>query len=152
MDLMKRFVAYYQAFEATYVDDDWSRLEDLFAPDVVYRITGSGAYDCELRDRDAVFAGIRKFLDGFDRRCTRRLESLEPPSATADSVSFRGAAIYTRGDSPPLRLELQEVLEYRDGRIVRMTDTYGPGWESGLPPDAEEWLRSYGSDLTLGYV
>lgn len=147
MDLIEKFMAYYLAFEATYADDDWSRLEPFFAADAVYRVTGSGDYDCELRGRDAVFAGIRKFLDGFDRRCTRRLEAIEAPSASGDSVGLRGAAVYTRGDSPPLRLELHEVVEYRDGRIVRITDNY----ERGLPAGADEWIRRYGSDLSLSY-
>src|SRR5690349_16744832 len=111
-DTMKRFLAYYTAFEETYLDDDWSRLEPLFDPAAVYRIKGSGTYDCEMKGRDAVFAGIRKFLDGFDRQCTRHLESGGAPEVTDDSVSFSGAAIYTRGESPPLRLELREVIEF----------------------------------------
>jgi len=152
MNVQEHFLAYFEAFEATYVDDDWSRLETLFAPDTVYRVTGSGAFDCELEGRDAVFAGIRKFLDGFDRQCTRRLEAVEPPSFARDRVSFFGAAIYTRGDSPPFRIELREELEFRDGRIVRITDTYDCGWEAGLPADAQEWMQRYGSGLTLGYV
>src|SRR5262245_28790667 len=98
MDPMKRILAYYNAFGATYVDDDWSRLEDLFAPDAIYSIRGSGIYDCELEGRSAIFAGIRRFLDGFDRKCTRRLESAGIPEVTANSVSFGGAAIYTHGE------------------------------------------------------
>ena len=152
MDPMKLFLAYYNAFEQTYVDDDWSRLEGLFASDAVYRVTGAGPYDCVLRGRDAIFTGIRTFLDGFDRRCTRRLESLEPPVTTADTISFRGAALYTRGDSPAFRIELRELIEFRDGRIVRMTDIYEWGWETGPPAAAQEWLTRYGADLTLSYV
>jgi hypothetical protein len=151
MDLMKRFFVYYAAFEQTYVDDDWSRLEGLFAPDAVYRVTGSGAYDCELRGREAVLAGIRKFLDGFDRRCTRRLESIDTPSVDGNTVSFRGAAIYTRGDSPELRLVLTEAIEYRDGLISRITDTYDESWREGPPAEVRDWLRDYGSDLELNY-
>lgn len=152
MESMQRFLAYYKAFEQTYVDDDWSRLEELFTPDAVYRVTGAGTYDCELRGRDAVFAGIRKFLNGFDRRCTRRLEAIDPPSADGDTISFRGAAVYTRGESPELRLVLTEVIEYRDGRIARITDTYDSSWRNGPPAEVADWLRTYGSDLTLGYV
>lgn len=152
MDPMKRFLAYYKAFEETYVDDDWSRLEPLFAPDAVYRVTGAGSFDCVLRGREALFAGLRKFLDGFDRRCTRRLESLEPPVVTENCISFRGAASYTRGDSPPFRIQLRELIEFRDERIVRITDIYDWGWESGLDAEAAEWLRRYGADLELSYV
>ena len=43
MDLIARFLEYAAAFEATYVDDDWSRLERFFAPDVVYAVTGGPA-------------------------------------------------------------------------------------------------------------
>jgi len=45
MDPLSRFMAYFQDFELTYRDDDWSRLEQYFAPDAVYRIRGSGAFD-----------------------------------------------------------------------------------------------------------
>jgi hypothetical protein len=152
MELLKRFLAYYTAFEKTYVDDDWSRLEALFAPDAVYRITGTGAYDCELRGRDAVFTGIRKFLDGFDRRCVRRLESIDPPVVEGSRVVFRGAAIYTRGESPPLRLELTEMIDYRDGQIERISDVYDESWKDGPPAVIAEWLRKYAGDLTLSYV
>ncbi|HME70466.1 MAG TPA: hypothetical protein VKM54_11450, partial [Myxococcota bacterium] len=38
--LLQRFVEYAQAFEKTYVDDDWTRLEPYFAPDAVYRVVG----------------------------------------------------------------------------------------------------------------
>lgn len=152
MESMRLFAAYFEAFEATYLDDDWSRLEGLFAPDAVYRVEGCGPFDCELRGRDAVFAGIRRFLDGFDRRCTRRLEALEPPVCTEDSVSFLGAAVYTRGESPPFRIELRETIEFRDGLIVRIADTYDGSWKDGLPAEAEEWMRRYGSGLTLGYA
>lgn len=152
MDVLKRFLTYYLAFEETYVDDDWTRLEPLFAPDVVYRVTGTGAYDCELHGRDAVFAGIRRFLDGFDRRCIRRLETIDAPSADGDRVSLRGAAIYMRGESPELRLELTEVLDYRDGLIVAITDTYDQAWKDGPPPQVADWIEKYGSDLTLSYV
>ena len=152
MEPMKQFLAYYTAFEQTYVDDDWTRLEGLFAPDAVYRVIGSGAYDCELRGRAAVLAGIRKFIDGFDRHCTRRLESIDPPSATANTVSFRGAAVYTRGDSPELRLVLTEKIEFRDGLITDITDIYDESWRDGPPADVAEWLREHGSDLTLSYI
>jgi hypothetical protein len=152
METMKRFLDYYTAFEATYVDDDWSRLEPLFDPDAVYSVKGSGSYDCELRGRDAVFAGIRRFLDGFDRRCTRRLESGGVPVVDGNRVSFHGAAIYTRGDSPPMRLELREVIEFgADGRIVRITDHYD-AWKDGPPAELRDWPERHAKDLTLSYA
>jgi hypothetical protein len=40
MNSLDRFFAYFQDFELTYLDDDWARLEQYFAPDVS---TGSRA-------------------------------------------------------------------------------------------------------------
>ena len=58
-DLVTRFLEYASAFEATYVDDEWHRLDAFFAPDVVYRVLGSPGWDCVVEGRDAVYAAIR---------------------------------------------------------------------------------------------
>src|SRR4030095_10724846 len=44
-NLLQRFGESAQAFEKTYVDDDWTRLEPYFAPDAVYRVGGSTSWD-----------------------------------------------------------------------------------------------------------
>lgn len=145
---MESFAAYFAAFEATYVDDDWSRLEPLFAPDAVYRVTGSGRFDCELRGRDAVLAGLRRFLDGFDRHCERRLEATRKPEVEGDRVRLRGTAYYRRGESPEFALELEEEIVFKDGRIVRLTDTYPPDFAERMDAWMEDWAR----DLDPSYV
>jgi hypothetical protein len=148
MTTMESFLAYLQAFEATYVDDDWSRLEALFAPEAIYRVAGSELYDCELRGRDAVLTGLRRFLDGFDRKCERRLELLGRPVVDCNSVRFRGVAYYRRGESPELPVELEERIDFEDGRIVRLIDTY----PRGLAERSAAWLAKWGADLEMSYV
>jgi len=147
MSTMRSFIAYFEAFEATYLDDDWSRLEPLFAPDAVYRVEGSGLYDCELRGRAAILAGLRKFVAGFDRHCERRLEAIGAPVVEGESIRFRGAAYYRRGGSPEFAIELEERIEFADGRIVRMIDTY----PHGLAERSAEWIAAWGPDLELSY-
>jgi hypothetical protein len=148
MDTLRRFVGYAEAFEATYVDDDWSRLEALFAPEAVYRVVGSGRYDCELRGREAVFAGMKKFLDAFDRRCERRLEGIGLPVCEGETVRLRGFAYYRYGGSPEFALELEEEIVFEEGSIVLLVDTY--------PRDAAErmdaWLAEWAGDLAPSYV
>jgi hypothetical protein len=148
MAVIDHFVTYYEAFEATYIDDDWARLEPLFVPDAVYRVTGGTLFDCEIAGREAVFAGIKTFLDGFDRQCERRIDNVAPPELTEDTVLIHGAACYRRNGSPELTLRLDELIEYRDGLIVRITDTYPPG----LTEVSREWLERWGTGLTLSYL
>jgi len=149
MDPMRCFARYFEAFEATYRDDDWTRLEPLFAPDAVYRVVGSRRFDCELRGRDAVFAGLRRFLDGFDRRCERRLEPIGKPVAEGHTVRLRGIGYYRLGDSPEFALELEEEIVFDDGRIVRLVDTYPPDFAERM----DAWLEKWGSpDLDPSYV
>jgi hypothetical protein len=67
MNPLQRFLEYAAAFELSYADDDWTRLEPFFAPDAIYRVTGSNAWDCEVKGCKALLAAMRKFVDEFDR-------------------------------------------------------------------------------------
>lgn len=148
MSTIERLLGYVQAFEDTYVDDDWSRLEPFFAPDAVYRVVGSGRFDCELKGRDAIFTGIRKCLDGFDRHCERRLEAVGRPVVEGDTVRLRGIAYYRRGASPEFPLELEEEIVFEDGRIARLTDHYPPDFAERM----DAWLARWGGDLDVSYL
>ena len=145
---LERFLAYFQDFEKTYLDDDWGRLEPYFAPDAVYRVEGAGSIDCELRGRDALLSGIRKFLDGFDRRCEREIVPNGAPVVDGPFVRVRGTVLYTRGDSEQVRLEIEEEAEYRDGVIAVLTDRYAPGTWAAF----EAWAEHFAADLDPSYT
>lgn len=148
-DMLGRFLGYAQAFEATYADDDWRRLDEFLAPDVVYRVLGSRGWDCAVQGREQVYAAIRRFLDGFDRRCTRRVApGSTPPSAEGDVLRVTGTATYTRGDSEELLLEMELMIEFRDGMISAMSDVY-PVFV-GVRMAA--WMARWGRDLRPSYV
>jgi hypothetical protein len=148
MNPLDRFLAYFQDFELTYADDDWSRLEQYFAPDAVYRIEGAGSFDCVLEGRDAIFAGIRRFLDGFDRQCHREIRPVGAPVVEGDTVRVRGHGLYRRGESPVLVLDLEESAEFRDGVIVCLSDRY----LSPIEPDMHEWMERWGQGLSPSYI
>ncbi len=61
---MDTLLAYADAFEETLKDDDWSRLEPYFPETAVYEIVG-GPFACQLEGRRAIFAGLKKSLDGL---------------------------------------------------------------------------------------
>lgn len=148
MNPVERFLAYFQDFELTYADDDWSRLEPYFAPGAVYRIEGAGSFDCVLEGRDAVFGGIRRFLDGFDRRCHREIRPLGMPSVDGSTVTVRGHGLYRRGESPVLVLDIEESAEFENGVIVRLTDRYLAPVEA----DMRQWMERWGQGLSPSYL
>jgi hypothetical protein len=145
---LQRFLEYAAAFEQTYADDDWTRLERFFAPDAIYRVTGGNEWDCEVKGCKSVLAAMRKFVDEFDRHCTRRISATGAPVVTADTVRVPGRAVYTRGDSDELVLEIALLAEYRDGVIATMTDIHAP--ENA--PRTHAWLQKWGEGLDPSYV
>ncbi len=146
MSHLSRFLAYAAAFEQTYADDDWHRLEPFFTEDAVYRVSGLPSAT-ELRGRDAIFRGIKKSLDGFDRRMTaREIVTLEPPSEADGVVTFRGVVRYARDGAPPVEMHATIVAELDGDRICRMHDTFA------LDGAAIAWLRKHGTGLDGSYA
>ena len=148
MGVMETFMAYANEFEQTYADDEWQRLEKYFADDAVYEVQ-SEAYGCRLEGPAAIFAGIKKSLDGFDRRMdTRKIEVLAPPTIEGDSLEIPWAVSYTLGDAPPIRVEASSKGTVENGRITYLADTYALDEEKKLLA----WVEQHGPDLTLAYV
>ncbi len=147
MDALQRFMAYAADFEKTFDDDDWSRLEPYFAEDAVYVVEGI-PQACRLEGRDAILRGIRKSLDGFDRRFDGRvIEPDGPPEVEGRRVVLRGAVHYDTPGLPRLSLRMQESAELDDaGRIVELRDTYPEGQDEALA-----WLAEHGAGLDPSY-
>ena len=148
MTPLQRFGAYAQDFELTFKDDDWSRLAQYFAPDATYEVTGD-PFTCRLRGHDAIFKGIKKSLDGFDRRFASREIALEgAPVEQGDSVMLSWSVTYGRPGAPPFVLRGRSTATYADGVIARLADSY----DEGARKDFSSWLAQYGRDLDPSYV
>jgi hypothetical protein len=146
MSNLSRFLAYAAAFEQTFADDDWSRLEPFFTEDAVYRVSGIPA-SCELRGRTNIFLGIRKSLDGFDRKMAHReIVPTAPPSEQGDTVTLQGFVRYRRADSTPIELHATIVARFEGDRIADMHDTFV------LDGSAMTWFGKYAADLDGSYV
>lgn len=147
MDPLQRFLAYAADFEKTFADDDWTRLEDYFAPGAVYSVEGI-PQACEIEGRDAILRAIKKSLDGFDRRFDRRALVPEgPPEVEGRRVTIRGTLRYEKEGLPNLELKASETAELdEEGRIVRLADAY--------PADQGEafaWLARHGGGFDPSY-
>jgi len=148
----KVFMDYAAAFEQTYVDDDWSRLAPFFSQDATYEVRG-GALACRLSGRDAILAGLKKSIDGLDRRCAdRHLELTEGPTVVGDDnryeLSIAWRATYQYRDSPKLVLPGRSAFTIADGVIVGMRDEYDEKEMGGVGA----WMLKHGEGLDGAYV
>jgi len=147
MELVERFLAWAAAFEETYRDDDWSRLEPFLAPDVVYEVVGA-PFACVVRGRAEVLAAIRRCVNGFDRHCVRRIAPSSMPVQEGNSVTVRGTIGYTRDDSPELVATVRETATYTESRIARLVDSYDPDEVTR----GRAWMAEWGRGLDWSYV
>jgi hypothetical protein len=143
---------YAAAFEQTYVDDDWSRLIPFFAEDATYEVEG-GPLACRLSGRDAILAGLKKSIDGLDRRCAdRHLELTEGPivvdANNGDELSMAWRVTYQYRDAPKLVLPGRSAFTIADGVIVGMRDEYDDKEMGGV----SAWMLEYGAELDGAYV
>jgi hypothetical protein len=146
--LTDRFFAYALDFEKTFVDDDWSRVEPYFEPDAVYEVKNT-SFDCRLEGVAAILRGMKKSIDGLDRRCaSRTIEGTDGPTEEGDTVSVGWSATYTKEGAPPFVLRGRSKARYRGQRIAHLVDEY----PDGMDEEATEWIRRYAPDLSASYV
>ena len=143
-----RFMEYAQAFEQTFDDEDWSRLTKYFAPDAVYEVRNV-PFACRIEGREAIFRGIKKSLDTFDRQLPKReIEVTEPPVEDGDTLTVGMAVTYKKPGAPPFVLRGRVFARYRDGVIVEMRDEYADGIHDAFVT----WAREHGQGLSGAYV
>jgi hypothetical protein len=141
------FYDYAVAFEQTYVDDDWSRLEPFFAADAVYEVRGEG-FTSKISGRAQVLRGLKKSVDGFDRHCTRHVELTGEPEAEGDTVTAPWRATYDHAGAPTLVFDGTSIATVRDGRIVHLVDEYAPAEAAKVAA----WIKEHGAGLDLSYA
>ncbi len=134
MSILDRFQAYADAFEESYEDDDWSRIEEFFTEDAVYE------GDPDARGRDAVLAKMKNDVDTFDRKMDRRILSLQTPTVDDDTLTIRFAVTYEKAGAPDLKISGIETAVFVGDRIARLRDQFDPEAEKAL----EAWMAKHG--------
>lgn len=147
-DVMAVFGAFAAAFEETYADDNWERLRQYVDDAAVYEVEGAG-FDCRLEGPDAIFAGIKKSLDGFDRQLdSRAIELLGDPVIDGDTVTLEWAVTYTKEDALDFVLRGRTQASIADSRIIWMKDSYS----EEMTVEAAKWLGKWGPGLDGRYI
>jgi len=142
MNIQDRYLAYAEAFELTYVDNDWSRLKQYFTEQASYD-SGDGEV---AHGRDAVLAKLEGAVNGLDRLMDSRAVEFTPASADGDKVSTRWTAHYTKAGLPDLRFGGSEYAVFDGDRISRLWDEMDPGAVETLVA----WMTDHGSELDSG--
>jgi hypothetical protein len=139
MSNLQRFKAYADAFEETYADDNWQRLEDYFTEDAVYA-PGDGT---EAVGRDQVLTRLRDGVNGLDRRFDSRALHADPPDSDGDVVSLSWQLKLSKNGAPDLTATGVEHATYSDGAICRLEDVF----DDGVVEQLGEWMAAHGDSL-----
>jgi len=79
MEPGKKFIEYAIAFEQTFSDDNWERLEPFFAEDAIYTVTGGPPFGGRFDGREQLLEQLRSSVNDFDRKFeVRRVERAGP--------------------------------------------------------------------------
>jgi ketosteroid isomerase-like protein len=137
MSIAERYQAYAQAFEESYEDDDWSRLEQHFTEDAVYE------GDPDALGRDAVLAKLKGGVDAFDRRMDSRTPDFQTPSVEGDTLTMHWKVTYTKAGAPDLVISGREEAIFEGDRIKLLRDVFDPEAEKAMG----EWMQKHGASL-----
>jgi uncharacterized protein YbjT (DUF2867 family) len=134
------FRSYFEAFEATYRDDDWDRIAPYFAPDMIYNNTEGK----RLEGRAAAVDYLRNDLEAMDRRFDSRAFDSEPEiSGHGDQVTMRFTVRYRKAGAPDLVISGKEVATFSGGQIQQMEDVF----DAATTANFESWMSEHGALL-----
>ena len=123
MNAIESVMTYATAFEETYIDDDWTRLLPFFSDNAVYEVVG-GPFACKIEGKEAILRGLKKSVDGLDRRFDKRsIDVLSGPDteplATGDKVTLSWLAHYQLAGAPDISFPGKSTVIVIDGKILR---------------------------------
>lgn len=138
MSILDRYQAYADAFEVSYEDDDWSRIEPFFTEDAVYEGDPDDAHG-----RDAVLAKLKSGVDGLDRNMDSRTPDFNPPSVDGDTLRMEWSVTYKKAGVPDLVISGVETATFEGDRISRLRDDLDPESQKAIG----EWMAAHGALL-----
>lgn len=137
MSIADRYLAYAEAFEESYQDDDWSRIQQYFTENAVYEGTP------DAMGRDALLAKLKAGVDAFDRRMDSRTPDFQTPTVEGNTLTMSWTVTYTKAGAPDLVLKGVETAVFEGDRIALLRDTFDPEAESSM----QKWLTEHGAKL-----
>ncbi len=138
MAALEKFAEYAADFERSVADDDWGRIKPYFAADAVYEIVAE-IYAAKIVGPDAIVAGFKKSLDGFDRVFdTRSVELTGELEVDGDQLSAPWKASYTKEGCDPYVLRGRSTVRYDGDLIASLTDSF----DDEAVRELQEWQKN----------
>ena len=137
MSILDRYQAYAEAFELSYDDDDWTRIEPFFTENSVYE------GDPDANGRAAVLEKLKGGVDGFDRNMDSRTPDFQTPTVDGNTLTMNWQVTYTKEGCPDLVLSGKEIAEFEGDRIARLRDEIDSEAEAAMG----KWMAEHGAKL-----
>ena len=136
MNPIDHYRAYAEAFEETFLDDNWLRLAPFFHESVAYR----NAEGETLVGREAALGYLERSVNQLDRRFEVREFVGEPViSAAGAEVTMQFMVCYRKTGIPELLISGRETATFAGPHIVRMHDEF----DETSAQAAESWMQRY---------
>ncbi|MDH3457923.1 MAG: hypothetical protein OER90_13875 [Gemmatimonadota bacterium] len=136
MESARRFLEYATAFEQTFADDNWVRLEAYFTPDAIYAVTGEAPLGGRWKGRNQLLRHLRESVNELDRKFDeRRVEPVGVPKIEEEAFEMGWRGIYKKAGCPDLVFEGTERATFKGERILLLEDTLEHG--------ADQRIRDY---------
>ena len=113
MNIVDIYLAYANAFEETYEDNNWQRLAVYFSDDAEY----DGAVG-----RDAVLEKLENAVNSMDKLMDSRTLNFQPPTSEGNLVRVEWDIRYTKLDCPDLAIAGREDATFEGNRIRILHD------------------------------
>ena len=137
MSIEDRYQAYAEAFEESYVDNDWSRIEQYFTEDAVYE------GEPDARGRDAVIAKLNGGVDAFDRKMDKRTPDFQTPTVDGNTLVMKWTVSYQKASAPDIAISGVETAVFEGDRIARLRDEFDPAAQKAMG----EWMAEHAAKL-----
>jgi len=138
MNIVDRFLEYADAFEKTYEDDDWSRIEPFFTENSSYQFG-----DQIAAGRAATLEMLRNSVNGLDRQMDSRTGEFGAPTSDGNTVHMDWKVTYTKSGCPDLVISGHETAVFNGDRIERLRDEMAADAEAAMGA----WMAAHGSKL-----
>ncbi len=138
MSILSQYQAYASAFEESYKDNDWTRIEPFFTAAAVYEGSPEIA-----RGRAAVIAKLKNGVDTFDRKMDTRTPDFQTPTVEGNCLRMDWTVTYTKAGCPDLSIAGCETAEFDGAQIALLRDDFDPTAEKAMG----EWMAANGDKL-----
>ena len=137
MSILDRYQAYADAFELSFDDDDWTRIEPFFTEDSVYE------GDPDANGRAAVLEKLKGGVDGFDRNMDSRTPDFQTPTVDGNTLTMNWQVTYTKEGCPNLVISGKEIAVFEGDRIALLRDEIDSEAEATMG----KWMAENGAKL-----